>query len=203
MDISYKWLVELTGLDWSPVEMADRLTLCGTACEHIEPTDRYLDKVVIGHVTDILPIEGADKIKKAVVDIGVETLELVCGAPNVAAGQKVPIALVGAKLAGGFEIKRAKIRGIVSVGMICSERELGISDDHTGIWVLPDDAPVGDLLAAHINQVQAAQVEAGNNDWAVNATQELIVLLRDDYPTLMSVVSTLGDAIPDTWNGVR
>ena len=65
------------------------------------------------------------------------------------------------------------------------------------------DLPVGDLLAAHLNQVQAVQVKAGNEDWAVKATQELIVLLRDDYPTLMSVISTLGDAIPDTWNGVR
>ncbi|MCK4631651.1 MAG: phenylalanine--tRNA ligase subunit beta [candidate division Zixibacteria bacterium] len=151
MNISYKWLCELTGLDWSPEEMADRLTLCGTACEHIEATDRYLDKVVVGHVKDVLPIEGADKIRKAVVDIGAETLELVCGAPNVAVGQKVPVALIGAELAGGFQIKKARIRGIVSIGMICSERELGISDDHAGIWVLPDDAPVGDLLADYLD----------------------------------------------------
>ena len=65
------------------------------------------------------------------------------------------------------------------------------------------DQPVGDLLAAHLSQVQVAQEKAGNGDWAVKATQELIVLLRDDYPTLMSVISTLGDAIPDTWNGVK
>lgn len=65
------------------------------------------------------------------------------------------------------------------------------------------DLPVGDLLAAHINQVQAVQAAASNEDWAVKATRELIVLLRDDYPTLMSVVSTLGDAMPDTWDGVR
>ena len=66
-----------------------------------------------------------------------------------------------------------------------------------------DDLPVGELLAAHLNQVQAVQVEAGNENWALAATQELIVLLRDDYPTLMSVISTLGDAIPETWQGVR
>ena len=65
-----------------------------------------------------------------------------------------------------------------------------------------DDLPVGELLAAHLNQVQAVQVEAGNENWALEATQELIVLLRDDYPTLMSVISTLGDAIPETWQGV-
>jgi hypothetical protein len=65
------------------------------------------------------------------------------------------------------------------------------------------DLPVADLLAAHIKQVQAVQVNAGNKDWALDAAQELIVLLRDDYSTLMSLISTLGDAIPDTWNGVR
>jgi hypothetical protein len=65
-----------------------------------------------------------------------------------------------------------------------------------------DDLPVGELLAAHLNQIQVVQVEAGNEHWALEATQELIVLLRDDYPTLMSVISTLGDAIPETWQGV-
>ena len=66
-----------------------------------------------------------------------------------------------------------------------------------------NDLPVGDLLAAHLNQVQDVQVKAGNENWALQATQELIVLLRDDYATLMSVISTLGDAIPETWDGVR
>lgn len=66
-----------------------------------------------------------------------------------------------------------------------------------------DDLPVGELLAAHLNQVQSVQEEAGNENWALEATQELIVLLRDDYPTLMSMISTLGDAIPETWQGVR
>ncbi|UCD41791.1 MAG: hypothetical protein JSV69_14705 [Chloroflexota bacterium] len=65
------------------------------------------------------------------------------------------------------------------------------------------DLPIGDLLAAHLNQVQEVQMRLGNEDWALEATQELIVLLRDDYPTLMSVISTLGDAIPETWEGVR
>ena len=66
-----------------------------------------------------------------------------------------------------------------------------------------NDIPTGDLLAAHILQVQEVQVEVGNENWAVEATQELIVLLRDDYATLMSVISTLADAVPDTWEGVR
>ena len=89
MKISYKWLMELTGLDWSVDEVADRLTLCGTACEYVEPTAVYMDKVVVAEVLDLKPIEGADKIRLATVNNGSGTMDVVCGAPNVAKGQKV------------------------------------------------------------------------------------------------------------------
>lgn len=151
MKISYQWLRELTGLDWPAEELGDRLTLCGTACEEIEATDRYMDKVVVAEVIDLKPIEGASKIRLATVNIGAEQMDLVCGAPNVAVGQKVPVALLKAKLAGDIVIKKAKIRGVESCGMICSERELGLSDDHSGIWVLEDDAKVGTPLADHLD----------------------------------------------------
>ncbi|MFZ5981124.1 MAG: phenylalanine--tRNA ligase subunit beta, partial [Candidatus Zixiibacteriota bacterium] len=120
MKISYKWLIELTGLDWPVEEMANRLTLSGTACEDIIPMAKYLDKVVVGEVLALNPIEGADKIQKATVATGAEKYELVCGAPNVAVGQKVPVALLGARLAGDMIIKKVKIRGVESIGMICS-----------------------------------------------------------------------------------
>ncbi|MCP4685909.1 MAG: phenylalanine--tRNA ligase subunit beta, partial [bacterium] len=84
MKVSYQWLRALTGLDWSVEEMADRLTLCGTACEEIDFMGQYLDKVVVGEVTDVQPIAGADKIRKASVTTGSGALDLVCGAPNVA-----------------------------------------------------------------------------------------------------------------------
>ena len=151
MKVSYKWLLELTGLDWSVEEVARRLTNCGTACEEIEPMARYMDKVVVAEVTELRPIEGADKIRLATVNTGSATMELVCGAPNVAVGQKVPVAMLGAKLAGDFVIKKAKIRGIESCGMICSERELGLSDDHSGIMVLDADAPVGTPVAEQLD----------------------------------------------------
>jgi len=143
MKLPYSWLVELTGSKWPAEEMGDRLTLCGTACEDIEPTARYFDKVVVGKVLDIKRIPGADKIRQATVDIGKEKLYLVCGAPNIKSGQKVPVATIGAKLAGGIGIKKASIRGIESSGMICSESELGISQDHAGILVLDDRCRVG------------------------------------------------------------
>ena len=151
MKISYKWLLELTGLDWPVEKVADSLTLCGTACEDIEATARYLGKVVVGNVVELKSIEGASKIRLARVDAGGDLLDIVCGAPNVAVGQKVPVALIGAKLAGDFEIEKAKIRGVESTGMICSERELGFSDDHSGIMVLNEDAPVGRALVDYLD----------------------------------------------------
>ncbi|NOY88247.1 MAG: phenylalanine--tRNA ligase subunit beta, partial [FCB group bacterium] len=151
MDISYQWLKELTGLDWSPEEMADRLTLCGTACEYIEPTSKYLDKVIVGEVVDLKPVPNASQIKLATVNLGKEIMDVVCGAPNVAVGQKVPVALEGAKLAGGIVIKKVKIRGVESRAMICSEKELGISDDHSGIMVLDNDASIGTPLVEYLD----------------------------------------------------
>jgi phenylalanyl-tRNA synthetase beta chain len=151
MPISYQWLKELTGLDWPVQEVADRLTLAGISCESIEPTARYFDRVVVGEVTDLKPVKGADKIKLATVNVGDANHDLVCGAPNVAVGQKVPVALLGAKLAGDMEIKKVKIRGVESSGMICSERELGISDDHSGIMVLEPLAKPGTPLVEQLD----------------------------------------------------
>lgn len=151
MKISYRWLKELSGLDWSPDEMGDRLTLAGTACEYITSTSEYMRDVVVGQVLELSAIEGADKIRKALVDTGSEQLEVVCGAPNVAVDQKIAFAGIGAKLVDDLVIKKVKIRGVESVGMICSERELGISDDHAGILVLDDDAPVGASLVEYLD----------------------------------------------------
>lgn len=151
MKISYKWLIELTGLDWPVNEVADRLTLCGDAVEEVESTSAYLQKVIVGEVAALEPVPEADKIQLARVDTGTDTLQVICGAPNVAVGQKIAFAQIGADLKGGLHIRKAKIRGVESFGMICSQRELGISEDHTGIWVLPDDAPVGAPLVEYLD----------------------------------------------------
>lgn len=150
MKLSYNWLCELTGLTWSPEEMGDRLTLCGTACEDIVPAARFMSHVVVGSVLDLVPIKGATKIKLATIDIGREQFIVVCGAPNIKIDQKVVLALVGAELANDVKVKKAKIRGIESAGMVCSEMELGISNDHSGILVLPDDAPAGTSLVDYL-----------------------------------------------------
>lgn len=143
MKLPYSWLKELTQLNWPVEKAADSLTLCGIACEEIQPTAAYLDKVVVGKVEELHAVQGADKIQKAIVNVGNETLQVICGAPNVAVGQKVPVATIGAKLAGGMEIKKVRIRGVESHGMICSESELGISQDHSGIMVLNGNSKIG------------------------------------------------------------
>jgi len=146
MKIPYSWLIELTGLKWPVEKVSERLTLCGIACEEVQSTAASLDKVVVGKVVDLQPVQGADKIKKAVVNTGAENFDVICGAQNVAVGQKVPVATIGAKLANGMEIIKARIRGIESFGMICSEAELGISNDHSGIMVLDSNASIGTPL---------------------------------------------------------
>ena len=84
-----------------------------------------------------------------------ELIQIVCGAPNVRAGVRVPCAMVGAELPGGFKIKKAKLRGVPSNGMLCSARELGVSEDHDGLWLLPEDAPIGEDIRkyAHLDDV--------------------------------------------------
>ena len=116
--------------------------------EGVEKTGAALDGVVIGHVETCEPHPDSDHMHVVTVDVGAgEPVQIVCGAPNIAADIKVPVATVGAVLPGDFKIKKSKLRGVASCGMCCSKRELGMSADHEGIWVLPEDAPVGMPIA--------------------------------------------------------
>ncbi len=144
MKAPYSWIKELVDISISPEELADRLSLCGAEADAKPFLEGNFDNVVIGSVVELEPIENSDHLRKAIVDDGHEKFQVVCGAPNVAKGQKIILAKIGAELKGGFKIKQAKLRGIESFGMICSETELGISDDHSGIMVLDDDASLGE-----------------------------------------------------------
>jgi len=144
MRVSMKWLSELVPVDLPVAEFVDRLDMTGTAVEAVLTTGEALSNVVIGHIVEKVRHPEADKLWVTTVDVGDERMRsIVCGAQNFEAGDKVPVALPGAVLPGGFEIKKAKLRGILSEGMNCSARELGIGEDHEGIMVLPADAPVG------------------------------------------------------------
>ena len=153
MLVSYRWLgrhVDLSGV--SPQELAELLTLSTAEVEGLEPFAPYLSQITVGHVRERQKHPDADKLSVCTVDVAAggeaEPLQIVCGAPNVDAGQKVAVATVGTVLPGDFKIKKSKIRGVESRGMICSERELELGDDHSGIWVLPEDVPVGSPVAA-------------------------------------------------------
>ncbi len=145
MKISLRWLarhVDLAGVE--PAELARLLTLHTAEVEGIEPFAPALGQVVVGHVLSREPHPNADKLGVCRVDLGQgEPAQIVCGAANVRAGHRVAVAVPGAVLPGDFKIKVSKIRGVESAGMICSERELGLGDEHAGIWVLPADAPIG------------------------------------------------------------
>lgn len=152
MKISLKWLKDYVDITLPPEELAERLTLAGLEVSAIQRIGGSWQNVFVGWVVDVKPHPRADRLKLATVDLGGEQITVVCGAPNVAVGQKVAFARVGAKLIDGhtgetLQLQSAKIRGVLSEGMICSEKELGISDSHEGIMVLPADAPPGVPLA--------------------------------------------------------
>ena len=143
MKVSLKWLSEYTAVPEDLKAFCDRLDLTGTGVEGVEKTGEAFEGVVVGHVLTCEPHPDSDHMHVVTVDVGVEEpVQIVCGAPNIAADIKVPVALVGAVLPGDFKIKKSKLRGVVSCGMCCSRRELGLGQDHSGIWVLPEDAPV-------------------------------------------------------------
>ncbi|MBV7435306.1 phenylalanine--tRNA ligase subunit beta [Cardiobacteriaceae bacterium TAE3-ERU3] len=144
MRLSMNWL-KAHGLDLPADELAQRFTMAGLEVDEVIPAAPAFSKIVIGEVKTLEAHPDADKLRVATVDVGAdELLQIVCGAPNVAQGVKVPTALVGAVLPGDFKIKKSKLRGVPSHGMLCSARELGISDDPAGLMILPEDAPVGE-----------------------------------------------------------
>lgn len=169
MKISYNWLKEYVKADLPPEEMGKLLTGCGLEVESIEKFETIkggLEGMVIGQVITKEKHPDADKLSLTTVDIGTGTLlNIVCGAPNVAAGQKVVVATVGAKLyprsGESFEIKKSKIRGAVSEGMLCAEDEIGLGQSHAGIMVLEEDAKIGSPASTYFNIQNDYTLEIG------------------------------------------
>jgi len=156
MNISYKWLKEYVDFNLSAQEVADALTSIGLEVDGVEEVQTIkggLEGLVVGEVLTCEPHPNSDHMHVCNVNIGFsEPQQIVCGAPNVAAGQKVIVATLGTKLYDGdecFTIKRSKLRGIESLGMICAEDEIGVGKSHDGIIVLPDDTPVGMKAATY------------------------------------------------------
>lgn len=151
MLFSYHWLKELSGTRKSPEKIADLLMAHAFEVETVTPFEHGLSEVVIGKVLTVKPHPDADRLRVASVSTGKkEVRQIVCGAPNLAVGQKVAVAVPGATLPGGVVIKEAELRGVKSAGMICSSKELGLGGDHTGILVLPADAPLGKSFVTYV-----------------------------------------------------
>ena len=158
MKVSLKWLRDYVDIKLDPKELAERLTMSGLEVKGIQTIGGTWDNVVIGEVVALNPHPNADRLTLATVDLGTEQATTVCGAPNISLGQRVPFAHIGARLIDAHTeeailLKPAKIRGVASEGMVCSERELGISDSHEGILVLPSEAPIGAHLSAYLGDV--------------------------------------------------
>ena len=157
MKLPLSWLKSFVNTKLSAEEIADRLTMAGLEVEEIIGGSGF-SGVVVGHVLSVEDHPNADKLHVASVDVGGEKLQIVCGATNLKKGQKVPVARVGAKLSDA-EITKVNLRGVDSFGMICSERELGIGDEHSGIMVLPTDAKPGSDVSLLLGKEKVLDVK--------------------------------------------
>ncbi len=158
MKASLNWLKEYVDITLPLADLAEKLTMAGFEVGGMEVIGSSWENIVVGQIMAVNPHPNADRLTLPTVDLGTEQATVVCGAPNLRVGDKVAFARVGAQLIDGHTgkvetLKSAKIRGVVSSGMVCSEKELGISDSHEGIMVLPDDAPVGAPLADYMGDV--------------------------------------------------
>lgn len=139
MKFLYNWFKKLLNTEKSDEKVSkDQMT-------------RSFENVVVGKILEINKHPNADRLRLAKVDVGNKELEVVCGAPNIEIGQKVPVALVGAKLPNGIILKEAEIRGIKSCGMLCAEDELGLGENHNGIMILDEKAEIGMEFSEYLN----------------------------------------------------
>lgn len=151
MKISEKWLREWVNPDVSTEDLADQLTMLGLEIDEVLPAAGDFTEVIVAEIIALEKHPNADKLNVCTVNTGTDSsLQIVCGAPNVRVGLKAPLAKIGAVLPGGFKIKKSKLRGIESFGMLCSNVELGLSEDHSGLLELPSNAPVGEDIRSYM-----------------------------------------------------
>ena len=214
MKVSYNWLKDYLEMDLTPAQVAEAMTSIGIEVDSLEEQEEIpggLAGVVVAKVVECEMHPDSDHLHVTKVDAGTgELLQVVCGAPNVAAGQKVLFAQIGTVLPGDFKIKKSKIRGVESLGMICAEDELGIGASHDGIMVLPEDAPVGtpakDWLHLKTEAVIEYEITANRVDAAshIGVARDVYAYLKYhnlpgkmNYPGIEAFAGgAAGDAIP-------
>lgn len=143
MQVSEAWLRDFVDPPVGTGELVAQLTMAGLEVDSVQPAAAIFNNVVVGEVLTLAPHPDADRLKVCQISVGGETLQIVCGAGNVRAGLKVPAALIGAQLPGDFKIRKSKLRGVESFGMLCSAQELGLAHESDGLLELPPDAPAG------------------------------------------------------------
>ncbi len=148
MKFTWGWLSDWVDLPATPEDLAHALAMRGFPVASIERGVSLDPAIVVGRVLEVAPHPNADRLRLCSVDIGSAKLSIVCGASNVAAGQSVAVAQIGAKLPDGTKLRKTKIRGVESEGMICSERELGLSEESEGIWAIPGSPAIGSPVQA-------------------------------------------------------
>jgi phenylalanyl-tRNA synthetase beta chain len=149
MFVSLRWLRDYVDIDLAPAALADRLTMAGLEVDAIRETAPDFSRVVVAKILSLKPHPDSEKLSLCEVTTGADILPIVCGATNIQVGDVVPLALVGAAIPGGYTIKSSRIRGELSEGMLCSEEELGIGPDRSGILILPSELTPGqDLIDA-------------------------------------------------------
>jgi phenylalanyl-tRNA synthetase beta chain len=203
MKVPFSWLREYVNVSLSAREVAGRLTMAGIEANVTEATGQSWDKITVGQVVALEPHPNADRLQLATIDFGQGQSKVVCGAPNVQVGDKVPFAQVGAELIDGHsgklvKLKPAKIRGVASEGMACSEKELGISDNHEGLLILLADAPVGAPLASYLGDaVIDLEVTPNRPDClsVLGVAREVAALTRQEVRYPSSQYDEAGDAI--------
>jgi len=151
MKYSYNWLKEISGTKRDFQKVVEDLTMKSFEVENLEKIGGNLEGVVVGEILEIKRHPNADKLQLAKVDIGKERLEVVCGAPNIKIGQKVPVALLGTRLPNGMVMKEVEIRGVKSCGMLCAEDELGLGINHNGILILNKQSKIGASFSKEMN----------------------------------------------------
>ena len=204
MKLSYNWLKDYLDFDLTPTQVADAMTAIGIEVDSVEEQEEIpggLAGVVVAKVLECEAHPDSDHLHVTKVDDGTgEPVTVVCGAPNVAAGQKVLFARIGTVLPGDFKIKKSKIRGVESMGMICAEDELGIGNDHAGIMVLPEDAVIGTPAKDYLHLKTEAVIEYEITANRVDASSHIGVA-RDLYAWMVanSIPCTLKYPSVDAW----
>ncbi|MBL06981.1 MAG: phenylalanine--tRNA ligase subunit beta [Chloroflexi bacterium] len=220
MKLSINWLKEYVTINKSADEIAETLTMIGNEVEDVI-TSGEIPGVIVAEIKEITPHPNADKLQLTKIDDGKNILNVVCGAPNIQEGQKIFLATVGTKLPDPtnndfFEIKKSKIRGEISEGMICSEKELGISDDHDGIMVLPNDYRLGSSISDYFaetvleidvtpNRVDCLSIIGLARDLSAKYSQKLNFDYKVNYPSdeNTSTIEILDKEICNRYTGIR